>query len=284
MELEKSTAKKVIAPPDHKIFPLFMRMKKSQHKKSLSDKRRRRGQKKFVSFEDAKAMVRRANIQSRRLFWEWHDHNKIGYIPRMPHHTYKDDWVSWNDFLGVNNVWEANGYQPGNYRPYWEAVRWAQAIAVKNDVKTMKEWLAWYGENKDSIPDNIPKRPDAYYDEWAGWGTWLGTTIKGNIMTAEKANGILALVVQKGHANNVITMRMERGGASALEAAWLDAKEIGQEFKVVKMFAYEPEKLEQLQGVYRMLSTAYEGNEQVRLVQNLPTFLWEIESIFDVVT
>lgn len=259
-----------------------MHMSKSQHKKSVSGGKHKRRHIKFVSFHHAKQIVREHEITSRKQYWDWID-SGIAYMPKQPNRVYAD-WVSWNDFLGVNNVWEANGYKPGNYRPYWEAVRWAQAVAVKNELKTMKEWLAWYGENKESIPDNIPKRPDAYYDEWAGWGTWLGTTIKGNIMTAENAHGILALVVQKGHANNVITLRVERGGASALEAAWLDAKEIGQEFRVVKMFAYEPDKLTQLQGVYRMLSTAYEGNEQVRLVQNLPTFLWEIESILDVVT
>ena len=226
-------------------------------------------------------MVQRANIRSRRLFHEWHDAEKIGYIPRQPHRTYKNDWVSWNDFLGVNNEWTANGYKPGVYRPYWEAVRWSQANANKNDLHTMKEWLAWYGDN--DVPTNIPKRPDAYYDEWAGWGTWLGTTIKGKIMTEKIAHGIMALVVQKGHANNVITMRLEKGGASALEAAWIEAKEIGQEFKVVKMFEYDPAKYAQFRGVYEMCSSKYEGQDQVRLVQNVPTFLWETESVFDVV-
>ena len=258
-----------------------MRIPKSQHKKSLSDGRRKSGQKKFVSLADAMVMVRRANIQSRRLFWEWIDGDKIGYIPKMPNHHYKE-WISWNHFLGTNNSWEANGYKPGNYRPYWEAVRWAQATSQKNELTTMKEWLAWYGEN--DVPSNIPKRPDTYYDEWAGWGTWLGNTIKGNIMTAKNAAGILAFVVEKGNSDNVITMRLEKGGASALESAWLAAKDIGQEFKVVKMFAYDPDNYAKFQGVYEMCSTKYQGNDRVRLVHNVDNFLWETECLFEVVT
>ena len=79
-------------------------------------------------------------------------------------------------------------------------------------------------------------------------------------------------------------MRIEKGGADALEDAWKAAKEIGQEFRVVKMFAYDPELLGRLKGVYEMTSTPYEGQEQVRLVQNVNTFIWEIENLFDVVT
>ena len=260
-----------------------MRMPKSQHKKSLSRKKNVKRNTKFVSFHHAMQMVREVGIASRKQFWDWIDSEGIAYIPKQPPRVYKE-WVSWNHFLGVTNSWEANGYTPGNYRPYWDAVRWSQAVANKNDLDTMKKWLAWYGDNKDNIPDNIPKRPDAYYDEWAGWGTWLGTTIKGKIMTEKNAHGILALVVQKGHANNVITMRIEKGGADALEDAWKAAKEIGQEFRVVKMFAYDPELLGRLKGVYEMTSTPYEGQEQVRLVQNVNTFIWEIENLFDVVT
>ena len=277
----KSTAKNLIGPHDQLIIPHYTQPMKSQHKKSVSRKKNVKRHKKFVSFHHAMQMVREAGIQSRKQFWDWIDSEGIAYIPKQPPRVYKE-WSSWNEFLGVTNSWEANGYTPGNYRPYWDAVRWSQANANKNDLHTMKEWLAWYGENE--VPDNIPKRPDAYYDEWAGWGTWLGTTIKGKIMTEKNAHGILALVVQKGHANNVITMRLERGGPSALEAAWLEAKEAGQEFQVLKMYAYEPDKMEKLQGVYRMLSTAYEGNEQVRLVHNINNFLWEIESVFEVVT
>lgn len=259
-----------------------MRMSKSQHKNSVSRRKRKKRHTKFVSFKHAKQFVQAAGIQSRRLFWEWMDNEGIAYIPRQPHHTYKKEWVSWNDFLGTNNTWEANGYTPGNYRPYWDAVRWSQANANKNSLDTMKKWLAWYGDNE--VPDNIPKRPDAYYDEWAGWGTWLGTTIKGKIMTEKTAHGILALVIQKGHQKNVITMRLEKGGADALEDAWKASKEIGQEFQVVKMFEYDPDHYMQLKGVYEMCSTPFEGSEQVRLVQNVNTFLWEVENIFDVVT
>ena len=255
-------------------------MPKSQHKKSLSGGKHKKRHTKFVSFGDAHAMVMRAGVKSRKQFWDWIDSESIAYIPRQPHHKYKE-WVSWNHFLGTNNSWEANGYKPGNYRPYWEAVRWSQANAVENKLTTMKEWLAWYGDN--DVPTNIPKRPDAYYDEWAGWGTWLGTTIKGKIMTAENAHGILAFVVEKGNSDNVITMRLERGGASALEAAWLAAKELNQEFKVVKMFAYDPDQYAKFQGIYEMCSTKYQGQDRVRLVHNVDNFVWETSTVFDMV-
>ena len=282
MANDKSTVKILIAPHDHKIFPLFMRMSKSQHKKSESGGKYKKRHTKFVSFVDAQWMVKRAQLHSRKQFWEWIDSESIAYIPKMPQRVYTDDWVSWNDFLGVNNQWISNKKDPGNYRPYWDAVRWSQDNANKNDLHTMKEWLAWYGDN--DVPDNIPKRPDAYYDEWAGWGTWLGNTIKGRIMTEKKANGILALVVQKGHAKNVITMKLEKGGPDALEDEWKAQKELNQEFDVIKMFEYDPEKYQKFKGMFEMCSTAYEGQESVRLVQSLPNFLWDVEALFEVVS
>lgn len=258
-------------------------MSKSQHKKSVSRKKSPKRNKKFVSYDDARHIVQRHQIQSRKQYWDWLYSEGIAYLPTQPPTTYKDSWVSWNEFLGVANDFESTTRQEMQYRSYWDAVRWSQAAAHENKLLTFNDWMEYY--EGGNVPADIPKRPDAYYEEWKGrgWGTWLGTTIEGKIMTEKEAQQIMALIVQKGHAKNVVTVKVEKGGMSALEQAWIDAKEAGQEFQVLRTYDYKPTDYNSIQGVLEMVSTPYQGSDNIRLVENLPTMLWELDSILEIV-
>lgn len=52
----------------------------------------------------------------------------------------------------------------------------AREFAKKLNLKSKTEWGNYILLNK--IPTNIPKQPNGYYNEWQGWGDFLGT---GNI-------------------------------------------------------------------------------------------------------
>lgn len=68
--------------------------------------------KNFLSFEDARSITRTFNIRS---FEDWVHFSTTGNrpinIPFMPKQIYKDQWVSWGNWLGYES--RANGNLPG---------------------------------------------------------------------------------------------------------------------------------------------------------------------------
>lgn len=68
-----------------------------------------------------------------------------------------------------NNIGEA---AKRDFLPYDDA----KEFAKKLNLKSKTEWSNYIFLNK--IPTNIPKQPNSYYNEWQGWGDFLGT---GNI-------------------------------------------------------------------------------------------------------
>jgi len=55
---------------------------------------------KFCNYETAKKLAQEAEIESCKEYREWED--KPSTLPSRPELTYKDEWVSWKDFLGEN--------------------------------------------------------------------------------------------------------------------------------------------------------------------------------------
>tara|TARA_Y100000385_G_scaffold236776_1_gene251025 strand:- start:33 stop:620 length:588 start_codon:yes stop_codon:yes gene_type:complete len=58
----------------------------------------------FYSFQKSREIVRKLKFKNVN---EWRDKCKSldKKIPRVPTGTYKNEWISWNDFLGTNNVY-----------------------------------------------------------------------------------------------------------------------------------------------------------------------------------
>ena len=103
-------------------------------------------------------------------------------------------------------------------------------------------------------------------------------------MTEEQKvdSGIMALTVAHGDAENIITFLYVKGGPAILEEQWVAANSMNQPFKVVRMYKFNPSQQESLRGVVEMTSTPFKGQENIRLVSNLPTLLWELDSIFEI--
>lgn len=100
-------------------------------------------------------------------------------IPACPDKTYKrkdyeSKWTTWGHFLGTERV--SNKNKANNYRPYQEAHIFAKAL----NLKTAKEWRRYInGEfgHLPLLPHNIPRKPDASYNKWIDWPSFLGSEI-----------------------------------------------------------------------------------------------------------
>ena len=81
-------------------------------------------------------------------------------LPKNPDEVWKDDWISWEDWLGICLEFEAG-----------------RDVARKLNVKTEEEYLKLFTDkliDDDDIASRLPYRPDLKYKtEWQGWDDWL---------------------------------------------------------------------------------------------------------------
>ena len=59
----------------------------------------------FLSFQDARNKVWIQNFESQKEFYNWiKGKSKLVKIPTNPSIFYKDEWVSWNDWLKTDTI------------------------------------------------------------------------------------------------------------------------------------------------------------------------------------
>ena len=93
------------------------------------------------------------------------DYEELGvpkYAPARPADMFPDRWLGWDDYLGVR-------------RPYDEGRRVAQTLGISSELR----WYTYALDRPAVLEDlRLPFRPpQAYGDEWRGWGDWLGTSV-----------------------------------------------------------------------------------------------------------
>jgi len=160
----------------------------------------------------------------------------------MPQRVYKE-WTTWGEFLGTTNVFQK--YEKGSYRPYWEAVRWAQKLCKEQGLTRSIDWLHYYDANESGIPKDIPKNAHYHYKEdWKGWGTWLGTTVADKLESAKKELAVFALTTQSFTSANVIRVVVANSGMAEL-AEIVREDQLG----LVKAYEFEREQAETLQSI-----------------------------------
>lgn len=168
--------------------------------------------KRWVPLRAAKILIAEiGGITSRSKYWKWHKKNKPLHLPRYPNRTYPD-WVSWNDFLHVDNSFEKELNRKRMItRPYWEAVRWVQA----QRYETADDYKQHY--EAGDVPVDIPKAPNQFYPEWSGWGIWLGSNVRSYIMSKTENLNMLALCKVGNQAENLIEVVTCPDGVVALQ-------------------------------------------------------------------
>lgn len=135
----------------------------------------------FLDFNSARLYVISLNLKS-KVEWKRYVKHKPKNIPSAPETVYKNSWISWNDWLGNNNKF--CGYK--KILKYNDALN----ISTKLNIKNKKDWEDYLYKTKRN---DIPRRPDLYYDEWVSWSEWLGTNSKSDrdFLNIEKLKEIL---------------------------------------------------------------------------------------------
>jgi hypothetical protein len=156
----------------------------------------------WLSFDDARVAVHDEELRSVAQYKEWWDRNRPQQIPKYPYNVYKKEWVTWNDFLGNDNVFDC---EKKVYTPYPEAVKWCHS----QRIKSQRAWLDYIRET--GLPDGIPSRPDLVYRTWVSWNHWLGNKAQARIAVQQEAAataGILIIVQHLARPGNVFDIHV----------------------------------------------------------------------------
>lgn len=153
-----------------------------------------------LSFEDAKKIVHSYGFKTHPEYSRFMNSSKRPVnLPKAPQYIYKDQWVSWPDFLGVKHgaktPTKRNTLVRGSAKQFLPYAK-AKAFVQKIGLKSHKEYRFW---SKSDRPTNIPGHPsDFYKDEFEGWAEYLGTK------TESKAQQMPDLFVEKPVDNPVV--------------------------------------------------------------------------------
>ena len=125
-------------------------------------------QQEFLSFENARIFARHLNFKSRKEWQKYCNEDKRPKnIPAQPHECYSrtNEWISWGDFLGTNNV------HSKEFVSFEEAISFVRHLNLKN----IEEWKTYC--KSDEKPCSIPTKPERIYknEGWTSWGDFLGT-------------------------------------------------------------------------------------------------------------
>lgn len=215
----------------------------------------------YISYADAREFVRGELIPSRKRYLEWWERNKPKSIPRFPYRVYAKDWTSWNDYLGNAN--EFGLRVANNWRPLEEAALWVHSLKIESYTK----WMEYCKEN--TLPEDIPARPDLVYSGWKTWNHWLGNRPMEALDVRKEAmkHQIYYIYHIPGTPENVFNFRLESMGQAALKERWER-----EQFTFVRLFWFDPEQAGQVQKIVESLSTPYLGDDKQRVCQNI----WEI--------
>ncbi|MBI4510752.1 MAG: hypothetical protein HY698_14045 [Deltaproteobacteria bacterium] len=120
---------------------------------------------KFRSFEDARAYVRKQGIKDNKAWRAWcRAGQRPADIPAGPDHAYRDrGWTSWGDFLGNGNVHRGRIAT----RSFAEARAFVHTLGLTSGAKFQRAKHA--GRIPEDIPVTIFRHP-----EWKGWADFLG--------------------------------------------------------------------------------------------------------------
>lgn len=230
----------------------------------------------FLVYEDAKWLVRRHNIRSTGEYARWvrtagHKQGFLDALPNRPDTIYKDiGWVSWNEFLGTNNVFIL--YKPGDRRikKNWPTYHEAMRIVHKQGFTYYPTYQKWAKEN------GLPTRPDYNYKEhWIDWPTYLGKTVTSKIDLAKENFFYVALVYKQGYQQNVFHFVIAKEGLHEYQ------KFDDEDVMIGAVWRLEREEREKLQEFISRHTGSYHEEQWIRIIDNIHVFADDVDSEFE---
>ena len=123
----------------------------------------------LASYTEARTAAIAAGIESRVQYNNWYATADI-LLPSNPFVMYKDQWVSWFDFLSKEPV------------PYEEA----SAAAISAGITTYHQYKKWY----NTVDISLPSHPDDSYNEWVSWPVFLGKREAGRMLSYDETKSL----------------------------------------------------------------------------------------------
>ncbi|MBI4509473.1 MAG: hypothetical protein HY698_07535 [Deltaproteobacteria bacterium] len=119
---------------------------------------------KFRSFEDARAYVRKQGLKDNKAWRAWSRGRRPADIPGAPDQAYRGrGWTTWGDFLGNGKVYPKRIAK----RSFAEARAFVRALGLTSATEFRRAKRA--GRIPEVIPLTIFRHP-----EWKGWADFLG--------------------------------------------------------------------------------------------------------------
>ena len=107
----------------------------------------------LASYTEARTAAIAAGIENRVQYNNWYPTADI-LLPSNPFVMYKDQWVSWFEFLAKEPV------------PY----NVARETAISAGITTSTQYKKWY----HTVDISLPSHPEDSYNEWVSWFVFLG--------------------------------------------------------------------------------------------------------------
>lgn len=120
-----------------------------------------------IKYHEMREIIQKYNIKSKTDFLKFTKSEKFPKnLPKQPVSYFKDNWISWGDFLGTNRVQDNKAIE--KYISYEEAKLYIKSM----NINSIKEWKL----NISNIPEFIPNRPERFYKKrgWISWVDFLG--------------------------------------------------------------------------------------------------------------
>jgi hypothetical protein len=120
----------------------------------------------FLSYEDAKKIIHEFKFKSVAEWRKWRNsRSKPDNIPSNPAVTYKNNWISWGDFLGTETRKYSKIFLPFDL---------ARSYVLNLKIKSRKEYKQICKQKE--FPLDIPRHPQRIYkiSGWINWYDWLG--------------------------------------------------------------------------------------------------------------
>lgn len=216
----------------------------------------------FLPWIEAKEYIQSELLHSKGAFDQWFTREAPKSIPRFPYRVYKE-WISWNDFLGTHNVFNARAAI--KWRTLNDCIHLVHALKLK----TQRDWLEYCKAHSETIPEDIPRRPDVVYDKWVSWNHWLGNkpveAAQARVEMAKTA--VFYIIHEEGVPFNVLTYGVEQRGIAALKDRFERSP-----FEAIQLFWYEQDHGVTIKNIVDALSSPYMDDEKQRITSNV----WEI--------
>ena len=120
----------------------------------------------YLDYEKAKEIVHTFKIKTNREWRGFIKENKLPLdIPRTPERVYKNEWISWPEWLGSDNV--ANKLK--GFYTYDELKKIINELNIKSFLEFKRYMTNDKPNNKSNI--KIPTNPSEFYKN-RGWVSW----------------------------------------------------------------------------------------------------------------